>query len=155
MVNLKLRLKTKEWLRRYIPAEILGTAFALIAASLVFSHNHSYVLAAGAGWLGEGIGFYGYFISTELFLNNQKYRSYSFLKRVATVIGVASTNLLVEFAPAEVLDNFLIRPFAMYLVPQYIHPYPIGFLVGKFGSDLIFYMLAVVGYETRKRWLKR
>lgn len=155
MVNLKLRLKTKEWIKRYIPAEILGTAFALTAASLVFYHDHSYVLAATAGWFGEGIGFYGYFISTELFLNHQKYRSYSFFKRIVTVIGVASTNLIVEFAPAEVLDNFFIRPFGMYLVPQYVHPYPVGFLVGKFGSDLIFYVMAIVGYEARKRWLKR
>src|ERR1039458_2972151 len=155
MVNSRLRLKTKEWLRRYIPAEVLGTLLALIAASLVFSHSHSYVLAAGAGWVGEGIGFYGYFISTELIVNHQKYRHYSILKRLATVIGVASTNLFVEFAPAEILDNFFIRPYAMYIVPQYIHPYPIGFLVGKFSADIIFYMLAIVGYETRKRWLKR
>lgn len=155
MVNKKLRLKTKEWVRRYITAEILGTIGALIAAWLFFNHTHSYIIAAAAGWVGEGVGFYGYFISTELLLNNKKYHKYSLVKRITTVIAVASTNLFVEFAPAEVLDNFLIRPFFMFLIPQYVHPYPIGFLVGKFSADLIFYMFAVIGYETRKRWLKR
>jgi hypothetical protein len=57
--------------------------------------------------------------------------------------------------PAEILDNFFIRPFAMYIAPQYIHPYPIGFLAGKFSADLIFYALAIIGYESRKRWLHR
>jgi hypothetical protein len=154
MNNQKLKSKTREWVRRYIPAEILGTIGALIAAWVVYGHTHSYIAAAASGWVGEGIGFYGYFITAELLLNSRRYRQYSFIKRLAVVIAVASTNLLVEFVPAEVLDNFFIRPFAMYLVPQYIHPYPIGFLIGKFGADIIFYLLAIVGYETRKRYLR-
>lgn len=155
MPGQKLKQKTKEWARRYIPAEILGTAGALIAAWIVYVHTHSYVAAAAAGWIGEGIGFYGYFVSTELLLNARKYREHPFFKRVLLAVGIASSNLLVEFAPAEILDTFFIRPFAMFLAPQHIHPYPIGFLVGKFGADLVFYLLAVIGYETRKRWLRR
>ena len=71
---------------------------------------------------------------------------------MSLAIGVASTNLIVEFAPAETLDNFFIRPFAMYIIPQHIHPYPVGFLIGKFSADLVFYLFAIVGYEARKRW---
>ena len=56
----------------------------------------------------------------------------------------------VEFLPAEILDNFIIRPFAMFEAPHYIHPYPIGFLVGKFSADIIFYVFAIIGYESRK-----
>ncbi len=155
MVNRKFKAKTREWLKRYIPAEILGTIGALMAASVVFSHTHSYVAAAASGWFGEGIGFYGYFISTELFSNSKRYSQHSFFKRVSLAIATASTNLLIEFAPAEVLDNFIIRPYLMYLVPQHIKPYAVGFLVGKFSADIIFYMLAIVGYEARKRWLQR
>src|SRR6476646_3416852 len=95
--------KTTEWAKRYIPAEVLGTIGALVAAWIVYGHTHSYGAAAASGWVGEGIGFFGYFITVELLLNAKKYRNYPFLKRIAMVIGVASTNLFVEFAPAEII----------------------------------------------------
>ncbi len=155
MASEKFKSKTREWLRRYIPAEVLGTAGALIGAWVVYSHTNSYVAAAASGWIGEGIGFYGYFVTAELVLSSKKYREYRFFKRVYLAVGTASTNLFVEFLPAELFDNFIIRPYAMYLAPQYIHPYPLGFLVGKFSADILFYALAIVGYETRKHWLHR
>lgn len=155
MGNLNLKNKKREWLRRYIPAEVLGTITSLIAAWVVYSQSHSYLAATGAGWFGEGIGFYGYFITTELFNSSQKFKQYSFIKRASLAISAASTNLLVEFLPAELLDNFIIRPFAMFEAPHFIHPYPIGFLVGKFSADIIFYVFAIIGYESRKRWLHR
>ena len=151
----KLSGKTQEWLRRYIPAEVLGTLGALIAAWSVYGHTHSYIAAAASGWVGEGIGFYGYFVTTELVLNHRKYSQYGFVKRISLAVATASTNLLVEFLPAEILDNFIIRPYLMYLIPQYVHPYPLGFLAGKFSADIIFYAFAIVGYESRKRWLHR
>lgn len=155
MHNPKLKGKTREWLNRYIPAEILGTAIALIAAWAVYGHTHSYIAAAASGWVGEGLGFYGYFVTTELLLNARKYRQYSLVKRFRLAVTTASTNLLVEFMPAEIIDNFVIRPFTMYIAPQYIHPYPIGFLAGKFSADIVFYIFAIIGYEVRKGWLRR
>jgi hypothetical protein len=149
------KTKKQEWLRRYIPAEILGTITALIGAWSVYANTHSYIAATASGWFGEGIGFYGYFIITELIANGRRYREHSLLKRFTLAIAAASTNLIVEFLPAEILDNFIIRPFAMFEAPQYIHPYPIGFLVGKFSADMVFYVLAIAGFETRKRLLHR
>lgn len=149
------RSKRQEWLRRYIPAEVLGTITALIGAWTVYAHTGSYVAATASGWFGEGIGFYGYFVITELLSNSRRYGQHSLIKRTSLAIAAASTNLLVEFMPAELLDNFIIRPFLMYLVPHYVHPYPLGFLLGKFSADIIFYALAIAGYESRKRWLKR
>jgi hypothetical protein len=154
-VRIKSASKTREWLRRYIPAEVLGTIAALSAAWAVYAHTHSYIIAAGSGWVGEGIGFYGYFIVTELLSSAKKYTDRSIVKRISLAVAAASSNLLVEFAPAEVLDNFIIRPFTLYLAPRYIHPYPLGFLVGKFSADIVFYALAIVGYEARKKWLHR
>lgn len=147
--------KRREWLRRYIPAEILGTGLALIGAWLVYIHTHSYVAAAASGWVGEGIGFYGYFTTIELLAGGRRFQQYNLAKRIWLAVTSASTNLLVEFVPAELLDNFIVRPFAMYKVPQFIHPYPLGFLAGKFSADLLFYALAIVGYEARKHYLKR
>lgn len=147
--------RRREWLRRYIPAEIIGTTTALIGAWVVYAHSRSFVLATASGWVGEGLGFYGYFISVELLASSRRYRDQSLLKRLALAVTAASTNLLVEFLPAELLDNFIIRPYLMFLVPHYIHPYPVGFLAGKFSADILFYALAIVGYEARKRWLGR
>ena len=147
--------KRREWLWRYIPAEILGTTTALIGAWVVYAHTHSFVVATASGWIGEGIGFYGYFLAVELTSNSKRYSHHSLIKRVPLAVAAASTNLLVEFMPAEVLDNFIIRPYLMYLVPHYVHPYPVGFLIGKFSADVLFYALAIVGYEARKHWLHR
>lgn len=151
----RLKEKQKEWLRRYIPAEILGTTAALFAAWLTFARTHSFIAGTASGWIGEGVGFYGYFVTLELRANSKRYSDCSFLKRISLAITAASTNLLVEFLPAEVLDNFLVRPYLMYLLPHYVHPYPLGFLAGKFSADILFYLLAIVGYETRRRWLRR
>ena len=49
MSDQKLKSKTKEWVRRYIPAEILGTIGALVAAWVVYGHTHSYIAAAASG----------------------------------------------------------------------------------------------------------
>lgn len=151
----KFKAKRNEWLRRYIPAEVLGTVTALIGAWATYAHTHSFIAATAAGWVGEGIGFYGYFITTELLIHTKRYRQHGIVKRVTFAISAASTNLLVEFMPAEIIDNILIRPYLMFLAPHYIHPYPLGFLVGKFSADLLFYVFAIAAYETKKHCLQR
>jgi len=155
MDSQKFKAKRKEWLRRYIGAEILGTLIALAAAWVVYAQTKSFVAATAAGWIGEGIGFYGYFITTELIFHSKRYSHHGIVKRVTLAVSAASTNLLVEFMPAEIIDNILIRPYLMYLVPPYIHPYPLGFLVGKFSADILFYVLAIAAYETKKVWLHK
>lgn len=121
-------------------------------ASVAYSQTHSYLLAAAVGWVGEGVGFFGYFIATELLVHNKRYAQYPFFKRLSRVIATASANLIVEFLPAELIDNLIIRPFAMFIIPHYIHPYPLGFLVGKLSADIFFYIFAIIGYEIRKHW---
>lgn len=150
-----LQDKRTEWLRRYIPAEILGTLAAVVAAWLAYTSSHSFIAAAAAGWAGEGVVFYGYFVVRELAAHHARYREHRFFKRVSLALASASTNLLVEFLPAEILDNFIVRPYLMYLLPQLIHPYPVGFLAGKFAADILFYALAIGGYEVHKKWLCR
>lgn len=155
MAKQSIKEKRREWLKRYIPAEIIGTITALIGAWTVYAHTGSFLAATASGWVGEGIGFYGYFVTIELFSNAKRYSQHSLLKRISLAVASASTNLLVEFLPAEIFDNFIIRPYLMFLIPHYIHPYPVGFLAGKFSADIIFYAFAIVGYESRKRWLRR
>ncbi len=137
-----------------MPAEVLGTVLAVIFAWFSYAHTHSYLAGAGAGFAGEGIGFYGYFVVYELRQHGILYKGKPLYKRLPLILAKSGTSLFVEFAPAEVLDNIFVRPFAMYIVPQYIKPYALGFIVGKLGADLVFYMLAIVGYEAKKRLIK-
>lgn len=151
MESAKTKARFKEWLRRYIVAELLGTLLALGMAYVSFAHSHSYALAAGAGFVGEGIGFYGYFIAIELFTNSRAYAALPVWKRLLAVAAKSSTNLIIEFAPAEIIDSFLIRPFLMFYMPQHIKPYALGFISGKLSADVLFYVFAIVGYEYKKR----
>ena len=142
--------KFKEWLSRYIVAEILGTLIALAFAYVSFVHAHSYLVAAGAGFVGEGIGFYGYFTTLELMRNSKAYREFHLFKRLGMILSRSGANLIVEFAPAEIIDNIFIRPFLMYYMPQHIKPYAIGFIIGKFAADSLFYVFAIAGYEAKE-----
>jgi hypothetical protein len=145
------KTKFREWLWHYAQAEVLGTLIALIFAILIFKHTHSYAAAAGAGFLGEGIGFYGYFLVDEIIRHGLRYKNKPIYKRLSLIISKSSTNLFIEFAPAEIFDDIFIRPFAMFIVPQHIKPYALGFIVGKLGADLVFYIFAIAGYELKKQ----
>ena len=148
----KAKAKFKEWLSRYFLAEALGTLLALCFAYVSFAYAHSYAAAAAAGFVGEGIGFYGYFVSTELLARSRSYRGIPLLRRLKIIIAKSSTNLIIEFAPAEIIDNIFIRPFLMYYTPQHVKPYALGFVIGKFAADLLFYAFAIFGYELKKRF---
>lgn len=147
----KSNRKFREWLSRYSVAELFGTLVALGFAYISFTRFHSYIIASGAGFVGEGIGFYGYFIARELYASNDMYRSLPLVKRLTSLVAKSSTNLITEFAPAEIIDTIVIRPFLMYYVPQHVRPYVVGFGVGKILADMIFYIFAIIGYETSKR----
>jgi len=143
--------KFKEWFRRYMIAEILGTVISLIFAYVTFTKSHSYLAAAASGFVGEGIGFFGYFLVTELTRNARTYRNLPWFKKLATVVAQSGTNLIIEFAPAEILDNIFVRPFLMFFMPQHIHPYAFGFVIGKLTADVGFYTFAIIGYELKKK----
>ncbi len=151
---MRLQTKLREWLRRYAWAELLGTILALLCAGLVYRHTHSYLAATGAGMLGEGIGFYGYFIAVELHRHGLRSENLPLYKRLPAIFAKSGTSLFVEFAPAEIIDNLFVRPLAMYIVPQHIKPYAVGFIVGKVAADLLFYVLAIAGYEAKRRWFR-
>jgi len=143
--------KFKEWLKHYFIAELLGTLISLAFAYISFRHSHSYVVAAAAGLVGEGIGFYGYFITKELLTNYNAYRTLSAFTKLKAIIAKSSTNLIIEFVPAEIVDSIFIRPFLMFYIPHHIQPYAVGFLIGKFLADILFYVFAIAGYEFNKR----
>jgi hypothetical protein len=54
-----VRRKLREWVRRYLPAEIIGTLTALAAALTVHAVSGSLISAAIAGTIGESLGYDG------------------------------------------------------------------------------------------------
>ncbi|MHB8261093.1 MAG: hypothetical protein ACYDCN_09145 [Bacteroidia bacterium] len=122
--------KIKEWLKRYLPAEIIGTVTAVVAASVTHLFSESLIFIAYAGSLGEGIGFYSTVFIQHIILVAKKHRkenktvSFSDFNKI---IG----NIILEFGPAGLIDGLLLRPFFLYLFPILMQNFTIGILVGK------------------------
>lgn len=152
------RDKLKGWVKRYLPAELVGTIAAVTASYVTFHSTGQAVVAAYMGTLGETLGFYSaMFIISFVRLKHQLQAEDQKLSAVDA--GKLLKHLLLEFGPAEILDSFLIRPFFMYFFPTLITNYAIGVFIGKIASDLAFYLPVITSYEMhlrhqRKRKLK-
>ena len=150
-----IKQKFKEWLKRYLPSEIIGTFTALGVASVTHAFYKNPVFVAYAGSIGEAIGFYSTIFIQNILFARKKYKSenkhFSF-----SVLSKIITHIVLEFGPAGLLDGLLLRPLFMYLFPIYLKSFTFGILVGKLASDLTFYILVIVSYEikTKKfRWM--
>jgi hypothetical protein len=148
-----VKKKIYSWLCRYLPAEVLGTIAALIAAMFVHRITNSDVAASLGGTWGENIGYYGYFLFKEVNHSianyqktNKRYRISSFLINIR--------NLAVEFGIPEWLDTGIIRPFLMFLFPKIVGNFPLGIIIGKIAADIVFYTGVIGIHEFRKKYMK-
>lgn len=147
-----MKKKIKEWLERYVPAEIFATIGALAGSWLVFLLTGNRILSAYTGTISENIGFYGFFFIREHIhdfnhsrRNNRKHGAVGFLRTMR--------NLLLEFGLSEFLDSLFVRPFCMYIFPVLISNYVLGILIGKIVADIIFYIPTIIAYELKKRYM--
>lgn len=145
-----LKQKFKEWLKRYLPAEIVGTVTAVGAASIthVFSDNHLFIAYAGS--LGEAIGFYSTVFIQQFIIANNQLKIKSELFSLADFLKIIRT-IVLEFGPAGIIDGLILRPFFMYLFPLFLKNFTLGILLGKIAGDLTFYMLVILSYEIREK----
>ncbi|HEY8597448.1 MAG TPA: hypothetical protein VIL85_03390 [Thermomicrobiales bacterium] len=134
------------WMRRYLPAELLGTLCAIVGGLLVGAGS-PLVAALGGTW-GENLGYYGTVITRDL-------RARRAQGGRLTPGGVLRSlrNIALEFGGAELLDSFLIRPGAMYAAIRLTGSVPLGLLLGKLAADLAFYIPTIIAYELRVRFL--
>ncbi len=143
--------KFREWFIRYYPAEIVGTVGALAGAYAAHTITGSVAVAAIAGSVAETVGFYGYFVWHDGRTHYRRHRRTGRLRRVWLTVLYTVRGLAVEFGPAELLDSFFVRPASMY-AGQELFGFAGGVLAGKLAADLVFYGIAVVGYESKKLW---
>ncbi len=144
--------KIKEWMRRYLLAEILSTLLSLATAWAINRTTGDNVLAAFAGSAMASVSFYGIIAYNDVRKSLKHHRkhdlSYGFVAYFKDF-----RNLVMEFGPSEILDVVAIRPFFMYLMPKVIGEFVLGIFIGKMIADVVFFIPAIVMYEVRKKHL--
>jgi ornithine decarboxylase len=126
--------RVREWVNRYLPAEAAAIAGAVLAAWLV-DRVHFAAATAFAGAIGETLAFYAVIIARQR--------------------GVLLRSLLIEFGVAESADTFLVRPLAMYIASALVGQAVLGVVLGKLAADVVFYGLAITGYEINRAMKKQ
>lgn len=150
-VTLAAPTRPRAWLRRYLPAELAGTAVAVGAGLAAHAGTGSTAAAALTGAAAETVAYYGWFAGVEL---RHHWRALAGApRRTGTALRRTGRDLAVEFGAAEALDT-LARPALMYAGPLVVPPVGLGLLAGKIAADLVFYALAITGYELRQRRIR-
>ena len=147
-----MKNKIKDWIKRYLPAEIFGTLGAIIFPTAVsFFTENILIIALVATW-GENVGFYGTMIFQEVRESREKHNKLN--KHYGLISFVKSIrNIFLEFGIAETADSLFIRPAAMFFTIANIENLQLGIFVGKIIADVIFYIPTVISYELRKKHL--
>ena len=147
-----MKNKIKEWLRRYLLADILSTVLSLATAWIINRTTGDNVLAAFVGSAIASISFYGIIAYSDVRKSLKHYRehdlSYGFVAYFKDL-----RNLIIEFGPSEILDVLAVRPFFMYLMPKLTGEFLLGTFIGKMIADVVFFIPAIVMYEVRKKHL--
>jgi hypothetical protein len=148
-----MKVKIIEWIRRYVPAEVLSLITTFISAGLTFNYTQNHITAALAGTWGGNAGFFGYILALDILrsarechLKNISYKSRDLWKNIRA--------LLVEFGITEIADSFFIRPFLMYYLPVLLNDFSMGILLAKVAADVTFYIPAIFFYEVNKKYNK-
>ncbi len=141
--------KIAEWLKRYLPAEIIAVIGAMIGGLLAHYFFSNPVITALGGTWGENIGYYSKIIFDDL--KKRRLRDGEI-----TISGVFKLirNVAIEFGPSEYFDSFIIRPAAMYFFSGATGSVPLGLLLGKISADVTFYLPTIFAYELRKKYIK-
>lgn len=155
--------KAREWRRRYLLAEIVGTLAAVAAALSAHALTGSLAPAALAGSVAETVGYYGVILRRTI---PRLYRETAGAGRRLLRTGRGLLAEMSDFVAAELADTFLVRPGLIYLAAGWAGAgsagsgsagarVPAGLLIGKLLADLGFYAVVIPSYELRKRLMHR
>ncbi len=147
-----MKIKIKEWVRRYLVGEILSTVLSLATAWFINRTTEDNVLAAFVGSAMASISFYGIIAYSDVRKSLKHHRKHA-MRYGFVAYFKDLRNLIIEFGPSEILDVLAVRPFFMYLMPKVMGEFVLGTFVGKMIADVVFFIPAVVMYEVRKKHL--
>lgn len=145
--------RLREWLRRYLPAELLSVVATLAGAWLTLHATGNDLRAALAGTWAGNVAYFGLLLGQDAALARRQLRAQQRQYTVRT-FGRNVRALAVEFGLAEVADSFLIRPALMYYIPRWLGNFAGGILLAKFVADVTFYIPAIISYELSKHRLR-
>ncbi|MFE1645586.1 hypothetical protein ACFM35_08430 [Microbacterium sp. P01] len=131
------------WVRRYLPAELAGTATMLVAGLGVAALGAPPVVVGLAGAQGENVGFY---LVAGLWVWREQRHRFPALGRVRLALRLLKL-MLLEFGPAELLDTLLLRPLFLTLAVHFVPQVAWALLVGKVSADIVFYVLAATAFR--------
>ncbi|MBX7450745.1 hypothetical protein GR927_22405 [Mycolicibacterium sp. 3033] len=143
----RFRSRIGEWIRRYLPCEIAGTAGEFGAAALAYAATGSLAAAAVAATIGASGGYYAAAFLTALRWTYRDHRHRDLGARIVVSTLLALRSVAIEFGPAELIDSLAVRPLAFYLGPALFDNVAAGWIFGKLVSDVAFYGCAVISYE--------
>ncbi|RSK36215.1 hypothetical protein [Hymenobacter metallilatus] len=150
-----MKAKVVEWLRRYLPAEILSVLATLGGAGLAWQLAPGQeVRAALAGTWAGNVAYFGWLLLQDVRRTRRQLRANGrrYTRRTLRQNLLA---LAVEFGPAELLDSLLIRPVLMVWLPRLLGSRSGGILLAKLLADVTFYVPAILSYELSKKRLRR
>ena len=118
-VNIRRRIgrKSSEWLRRYLPNEIVGTVGELGGAGVAYLMTGSFAAAAIAGTVGASVGYYAVAYGTAVRWCYAAQYDRAWPVRVLIANLLALRSVVVEFGPAEGIDSLVVRPLTYYVGP--------------------------------------
>jgi hypothetical protein len=150
-----VRDKLREWGRRYLLAEIVGTVAALTAALAVHALTGSLATAALAGSVAESIAYYGVVLRRMLPALHRRHAGAGRLRRLART-GRDAVTEVSDFLAAEALDTLVVRPGLIFLAAGWAGSGVVwGLLIGKLLADVGFYAVVIPSYELRKKLMRR
>lgn len=129
------------WIRRYLPAELVGTASLFLASWVAEGLGAGVVLIAYAAVIGESLGFYAV-LGVAVYREQRRLAPEG---RRTTLLRRTLLLLLAECGPAELLDSTLMRPLVL-VISMYLLPAGWALLVGKIVADVVFYITAGLCY---------
>ena len=145
-----MKLRIREWIRRYFWAEVVSTLFTYLFGWSVSCISKNPVLIAYAGTVGAAAGFYGYIFIRDIYAGYVKHEPVTLHAKSLLVIRCLR-NMGFEFGLAELIDFFIVRPFFLLYGPVVLKNYFWGILAGKTAADVIFFSISILMFEIRKK----
>lgn len=147
-----MKQKFREWVRRYLPAEILSILVTLLSVSLTFEVTGNQITTALVGTWAGNIAYFGFIVFGDIFKSLKMCRLTGLPYTRANLFRNIRS-LALEFGVAEIFDSFFIRPALMYYFPIWVGSLPLGVMLAKLSADVTFYIPAIVSYELNKKYL--
>jgi hypothetical protein len=145
----RLKSKAWKWIKRFLPAEVIGTLVAIACGYVASALTRNRVTIAYAASMCETAGFYLTIIVTDALVIRKQLKIQHRTLTLPALLLVTVKNMVLDFGLAELADSFLVRPLFMYLFPLWLKDYPSGIVAGKIASDVVFYVPVIIAAEVR------